>query len=352
MSELRATSEYFVSDSSQHVEQPILSVRGLRTEFHAAAGVSVAVDDVSYDVAAGETLAIVGESGSGKSVTALSIMGLIPDPPGRVTRGEVLYQGRDLLRLDERAMESVRGRELAMIFQEPMTSLNPVHSIGRQMTEGIRHHLELDSSEAWHRALDMLRRVHIPAPESRMKEYPHQLSGGMLQRVMIAMALSCDPRVLLADEPTTALDVTIQAQVLEILRELQQEFGTAIVLITHDMGVVAETADRVIIMYAGRKVEEGTVKAIFRNPRHPYTRGLLGALPKLGQAGPVGSKALNEIPGIVPALTELPEGCRFAARCTYAMERCRRQYPLFEEKRPRQWAACWESERLPEEETS
>ncbi len=326
----------------------VLSVRGLRTEFHTGEGPAVAVDGVSYDVHAGETLAIVGESGSGKSVTALSIMGLIPDPPGRVTDGEVWFGGRDLLQLDDRAMESVRGHRLAMIFQEPMTSLNPVHSIGRQLIEGIRAHLDLDATEAWGRAVDMLRRVSIPAPEARMTEYPHQLSGGMLQRIMIAMALSCDPQVLLADEPTTALDVTIQAQILDIMGDLQREFGTAIVLITHDMGVVAEMADRVIIMYAGRKVEEGAVQAVFRNPRHPYTRGLLGALPKLGRAGPVGSERLNEIPGTVPALTALPHGCRFAARCAWAVDRCRAEYPPFAEQRPGQWAACWESDRLPE----
>jgi oligopeptide/dipeptide ABC transporter ATP-binding protein len=330
--------------------EPVLRVRDLRTEFRTPAGTAAAVDGISYDVYAGETLAIVGESGSGKSVSSLSIMGLIPDPPGRVTAGSVLFEDRDLLKLGERHMQDVRGHKISMIFQEPMTSLNPVLSIERQMVEGIREHLGLSAREARERAVEMLRRVHIPAPEARLKEFPHQLSGGMLQRIMIAIALSCNPRVLIADEPTTALDVTIQAQILDIMGELRDQLGTAIVLITHDMGVVAEMADRVIIMYAGRKVEEGPVADIFASPRHPYTRGLLAALPKLGEAGPVGSRRLNEIPGIVPSLTDLPAGCRFAARCTLATDRCRAEYPEFEEKRPGQWAACWESERLPEEE--
>ncbi|MDZ7842427.1 MAG: ABC transporter ATP-binding protein [Gammaproteobacteria bacterium] len=327
---------------------PALRVAGLRAEFRTEAGTAVAVDGMSYDVQTGETLAIVGESGSGKSVTSLAVMGLIADPPGRVTAGEVWFEGRDLLKLSEREMQDVRGNKISMIFQEPMTSLNPVLSIERQMVEGIREHLGLGGSGARERALEMLRRVHIPAPEARLAEYPHQLSGGMLQRIMIAIALSCNPSVLIADEPTTALDVTIQAQILDIMRKLQDEFGTTIVLITHDMGVVAEMADRVIIMYAGRKVEEGSVERIFRDPRHPYTRGLLGALPKLGEAGAVGSRELDEIPGIVPALTDLPPGCRFAARCRYATDRCAAEYPPFEEKRPAQWAACWESELLPE----
>lgn len=327
---------------------PALRVSGLRAEFRTENGIAVAVDGMSYDVHSGETLAIVGESGSGKSVTSLAVMGLIPDPPGRVTAGEVWFENRNLLKLNERQMQDVRGNKISMIFQEPMTSLNPVLSIQRQMVEGIREHLGLSEREARERALEMLRRVHIPAPESRLREFPHQMSGGMLQRVMIAIALSCNPSVLIADEPTTALDVTIQAQILDIMRDLQNEFGTTIVLITHDMGVVAEMADRVIIMYAGRKVEEGSVERIFHNPRHPYTRGLLDALPKLGQAGPVGSRKLNEIPGIVPALTDLPRGCRFSARCRYATERCTMEYPPFEERRPGQWAACWESEQLPE----
>ncbi len=329
---------------------PILKVEGLRTEFRTGAGTAAAVDGISFDVNEGEILAIVGESGSGKSVTSLSIMGLVPNPPGRITDGRVIFEGRDLLRLDERQLQQLRGHKISMIFQEPMTSLNPVLSIERQMVEGIREHLGLNAKEARAHALDMLRRVHIPAPEDRLKEYPHQLSGGMLQRIMIAIAMSCNPRVLIADEPTTALDVTIQAQILDIMRALRDEFQAAIILITHDMGVVAEMADRIVIMYAGRKVEEGDVEDIFRNPRHPYTRGLLGALPKLGEAGEVGSQELNEIPGIVPLLTDLPDGCRFAERCSLATGRCRAQYPPFEEKRSGQWAACWESDRLNAEE--
>jgi oligopeptide/dipeptide ABC transporter ATP-binding protein len=327
---------------------PALRVTGLRAEFRTEAGVAVAVDGMSYQVRAGETLAIVGESGSGKSVGSLAVMGLIADPPGRVTAGEVWFENRDLLKLSDRQMQDVRGNKISMIFQEPMTSLNPVLSIERQMVEGIIEHLGLSDREARERAVEMLRRVHIPAPEARLKEFPHQLSGGMLQRIMIAIALSCNPSLLIADEPTTALDVTIQAQILDLMRELQTEFGTTIILITHDMGVVAEMADRVIIMYAGRKVEEGSVEKIFSNPRHPYTRGLLSALPKLGHAGPVGSRRLNEIPGIVPALTDLPPGCRFAARCRHATDRCTAEYPAFEEKLPGQWAACWESHDLPE----
>lgn len=326
---------------------PVLEVRDLVTEFRTPAGVARAVDGLSYTVRAGETLAIVGESGSGKSVSSLSVMGLIPDPPGRVAAGAVMFDGQNLLGLDERRMEAIRGHRISMIFQEPMTSLNPVLSIQRQMTEGIMAHLGLGEGEARARALEMLRRVNIPAPAARLKEYPHQLSGGMLQRVMIAIALSCNPEVLIADEPTTALDVTIQAQILDLMRQLQAEFGTAIVLITHDMGVVAEMADRVIIMYAGRKVEEGAVDAVFASPRHPYTRGLLGALPRLGSAGPVGSQRLVEIPGIVPALTDLPRGCRFASRCAHAVDRCHAQYPPLEEKAPAHHAACWESHRLP-----
>jgi oligopeptide/dipeptide ABC transporter ATP-binding protein len=330
-------------------DNPVLRVEGLCTEFRTKAGRALAVDDFSYDLHAGETLAIVGESGCGKSVSSLSVMGLIPDPPGRVTAGKVIFENYDLLRLSDRQMEDFRGCKISMIFQEPMTSLNPVLSIKRQMLEGILKHLRLSPIEAHQRAVDMLRQVHIPDPEERLKEFPHQLSGGMLQRIMIAIALSCDPTVLIADEPTTALDVTIQAQILDIMRELSERLGTAIVLITHDMGVVAQMADRLIIMYAGRKVEEGPVEELFRSPCHPYTRGLIGALPKLGLAGDVGSDQLNEIPGIVPALTDLPPGCHFADRCGYTTERCRAKYPRFEEKQPRQWAACWEYDRLPKE---
>ena len=324
------------------LRETVLKVDGLRTEFRIGSGSVVAIDDLSYEVRAGETLAIVGESGSGKSVSSLSIMGLLPDPPGKVTGGHAWFDGKDLLKLDDRGMQKLRGNSISMIFQEPMTSLNPVLSVGRQMTEGIIEHLGLSREEAWTRAVEMLTRVHIPAPDARMREYPHQLSGGMLQRIMIAMALACGPKLLFADEPTTALDVTIQAQILDIMRQLRDATGAAIVLITHDMGVVAEMADRVVILYAGRKVEEGPVEDIFEHPQHPYTIGLLGALPVLGQAGPVGSRTLNEIPGIVPALGDLPKGCHFAARCPHATNRCRAEFPPFEEKHAGHRAACWQ----------
>jgi peptide/nickel transport system ATP-binding protein len=325
---------------------PVLTVSDLSTEFRTKAGIARAVDGLSFELMAGEVLSIVGESGSGKSVTSLSIMGLIPSPPGRIASGKVMFEGRDLMGLDTRQMQDLRGSKLSMIFQEPMTSLNPVLTIGRQMTEGIKQHLGLNDADARRHAIEMMRRVSIPAPEDRLKAYPHQFSGGMLQRIMIAIAMSCSPKVLIADEPTTALDVTIQAQILELMRNLRDETGATIMLITHDMGVVAEMADRVIVMYAGQKVEEGRVRDVFRNPRHPYTRGLLGALPKLGHAGPVGSEELNEIPGAVPALTDLPLGCRFAARCAFATEECIRQQPPFDAKVPGHSAACWHSDKL------
>jgi len=318
------------ADIAEEGAPRILTVEDLRTEFRTADGVAVAVDGMSFDVRRGRTLAIVGESGSGKSVMSLSVMRLIPDPPGRIIAGRVLFDGCNLLDLDEAKIEKIRGRAISMIFQEPMTSLNPVLTIGRQMMEGPMEHLGLNEEQARDRAIGMLRKVNIPEPE----------------RVMIAIALSCNPAVLIADEPTTALDVTIQAQILDLMRGLQSEFGSAIVLITHDMGVVAEMADQVIVMYAGRKVEEGDVEAIFETPRHPYTRGLLAALPVLGSAAAGKVHRLNEIPGIVPPLTRLPVGCRFAPRCPHATERCRVEYPPFEEKARGHWAACWESERV------
>lgn len=323
----------------------LLRVEELRTVFHTVAGTAAAVDGVSYELAAGETLAVVGESGSGKSVTALSLMGLVASPPGRVEGGKVWYRGRNLLKLKETELEKIRGAEIAMIFQEPMSSLNPVLTIGRQLTETIVEHEGRDGAQE--KAVEMLRLVQMPEPERRMNQYPHQLSGGMLQRVMIAIALSCNPKILIADEPTTALDVTIQAQILDLMRGLQDRFGTAIVLITHDLGVVAEMADRVIVMYAGRKVEEGEVEAIFEAPRHPYTRGLMDALPHLSlMQGQETRDRLAEIPGIVPPLTDLPPGCRFAPRCPLATERCRAEHPPFEEKSPAHWAACWESDKV------
>ncbi|SFC33685.1 ABC transporter ATP-binding protein [Tropicimonas isoalkanivorans] len=324
----------------------VLAVEDLCTDFRTKAGSVRAVDGVSFELKAGEILAIVGESGSGKSVTSLSIMGLIPEPPGRIAGGRVFFDGQDLTKLTDRQLQKLRGSSLSMIFQEPMTSLNPVLSIGRQMTEGIRQHLGMSADQARRHAVEMMRRVSIPAPEHRLKEYPHQFSGGMLQRIMIAIAMSCNPKVLIADEPTTALDVTIQAQILELMQELRDMTGAAIMLITHDMGVVAETADRVIVMYAGQKIEEGSVEEVFRAPRHPYTLGLLGALPRLGQAGAVGDTELNEIPGVVPPLTDLPPGCRFSDRCSYATDKCRAETPPLETKRPGHIAACWHSDEL------
>jgi peptide/nickel transport system ATP-binding protein len=325
---------------------PVLSVQNLSSEFRGKKGSVRAVDGMSFDLKKGEILSIVGESGSGKSVTSLSIMRLLPYPAGYIAEGRILFEGRDLAKLSDREMRKLRGAGLSMIFQEPLTSLNPVLSIGRQMTEGIIQHLGLTRAEAEKRAIEMMRRVSIPAPESRLKDYPHQYSGGMLQRIMIAIAMSCDPRVLIADEPTTALDVTIQAQILELIRGLRDRTGASVVLITHDMGVVAEMADRVIVMYCGRKVEEGPVDEVFARPRHPYTLGLLGSLPVLGQAGTVGDTELAEIPGVVPPLDALPSGCRFSDRCGFATDKCRAEVPPFEATEPDHFSACWYSDKL------
>ena len=327
----------------------LLAVDGLKTVFHTRAGMLRAVDGVGFSLRPAETLAIVGESGCGKSVTALSLMRLVPDPPGRIVGGRVELAGVDLLSLKEEAMRRVRGKDISMIFQEPMTSLNPVISIGRQIAEVFLLHEALDRSAAWRKAIEMLRLVRIPEPEQRAGEYPHQLSGGMRQRAMIAMALACNPKVLIADEPTTALDVTIQAQILDLIIELQRTLGTAVILITHDLGVVAETAQRVIVMYAGRKVEEARVDELFAHPLHPYTRGLMASVPRLALMRGAGERAdgrLAEIPGMVPSLAELPAGCVFAPRCAFAQERCRREYPPYEEKRPARWAACWRSDEI------
>jgi len=328
---------------------PLLAVEDLRTYFDLRIGTVKAVDGVSFTLAPHETLAIVGESGCGKSITALSLIRLVPGPPGRVAGGKVELAGVDLLALDEEAMRAVRGKDIAMIFQEPMTSLNPVLTIGSQIAEAVLLHEKVSSRQAWQKAVDMLRLARISEPEQRAHEYPHQLSGGMRQRVMIAMALACSPKVLIADEPTTALDVTIQAQILEIILDLQRKLGTAVILITHDLGVVAETAQRVIVMYAGRKVEEASVEELFAHPQHPYTHGLMGSIPRLPSmrgenAGAV--ERLQEIPGTVPALSNLPSGCVFAPRCGHAEDRCRAQYPAYEEKRPGHWAACWRSNEL------
>ncbi|HZY54209.1 MAG TPA: ABC transporter ATP-binding protein, partial [Reyranella sp.] len=313
------------------------------TWFYTRQGIVKAVDGVNFGVASGETLAIVGESGCGKSMTALSLMRLIPNPPGRIVSGTVKLGGKDLLKLSEEEMRKVRGNEISMIFQEPMTSLNPVMTIGKQITEALILHRDLDKKAAWKRAIDMLDLVKIPEPQQRAKEYPHQLSGGMRQRAMIAMALACNPKVLIADEPTTALDVTIQAQILELIVELQREFGAAVILITHDLGVVAETARRVIVMYAGRKVEEASVGELFARPMHPYTRGLLNSIPRLDLLRGANEETdrLQEIPGIVPPLFALPEGCAFAPRCPRAIDKCRVERPSYEQKAPGHWAACW-----------
>jgi peptide/nickel transport system ATP-binding protein len=316
---------------------PVLEVVGLSTEFRLRSGVVRAVQDVSFSVNAGETLAIVGESGCGKTITALSLIRLIPEPAGRIVAGTVRLAGVDLLSLDQAAMRRVRGRDIAMIFQEPMTALNPLLTIGRQIAEMVVRHEDLSRSAGRAKAIDMLRHVRMPEPERRARDYPHQLSGGMRQRAMIAMALACRPKVLIADEPTTALDVTIQAQILDLIGELQREFGTAVILITHDLGVVAETAQRVVVMYAGRKVEEAPVAELFARPLHPYMRGLLGSIPRVGAIG----NALQEIPGMVPPLSDLPDGCAFAPRCGLADDRCRAVYPAFEPKRPDHFAACW-----------
>ena len=323
----------------------ILEVEGLRTWFFTRRGIVRAVDDISFTLHEGETLAIVGESGCGKSITALSILGLVPSPPGRIVGGAVRLRGTDLLRVDEEAMRRVRGNEISMIFQEPMTSLNPVLTIGAQIEEALLlHQPSLSRAEVRARAVEMLRLVRIPEPERRAREYPHQLSGGMRQRAMIAMALACNPKVLIADEPTTALDVTIQAQILELILDLQRRLGTAVILITHDLGVVAETAGRVIVMYAGRKVEEAEVVPLFEEPLHPYTRGLMGSIPHL--AAEKGAERLAEIPGMVPALNALPPGCAFAPRCPMATERCRAEAPPFHEWRPGHFSACWHAEQL------
>ncbi len=327
---------------------PVLEIENLQTHFFTPAGAVRAVDGVSYTVRAGETLGVVGESGCGKSVTALSVLRLVTSPPGRIVGGSIRFEGRDLLTISEAEMEKIRGNDISMIFQEPMTSLNPLYKVGDQISEAIALHKGLTRRQARDHALDMLRRVSIPEPEQRAQAYPHQLSGGMRQRVMIAMALSCDPKVLIADEPTTALDVTIQAQILDLMRDLRESFGTAIVLITHDMGVVAENADRVVVMYAGRKVEEADVDDLFDNPGHPYTKGLLAAIPHLDEAARAepGRNRLNEIKGMVPSLAKLPPGCSFAPRCGFATEQCLAAYPPLEQLRPRHWVACWHADRL------
>jgi peptide/nickel transport system ATP-binding protein len=319
----------------------ILDVKNLKTVFFTNSGLFKAVDDLSFHVRRGETLAIVGESGCGKSVSALSIMRLVPNPPGKIVGGTVTLEGIDLLTLDEETMRGIRGNRMSMIFQEPMTSLNPVMRIGDQITEAVRLHQNMSAKDAGKRAVEMLRLVRIPEPERRAREYPHQLSGGMRQRAMIAMALACRPALLIADEPTTALDVTIQAQILALIVDLQKELGTGLILITHDLGVVAQTAQRVIVMYAGKKVEEASVDDLFAGPRHPYTRGLMASMPAVITLGAKTDARLTEIPGMVPSLTNLPPGCAFAPRCTMAIDRCRVEYPPLEAFGENHLAACW-----------
>jgi oligopeptide/dipeptide ABC transporter ATP-binding protein len=316
----------------------LLDVRNLHTQFATGGGVVRAVDGVSWDVRAGETVALVGESGCGKSVSALSVMRLVAAPAGRITGGQIIFKGRDLLTLSDEEMRKTRGREIGMIFQEPMTSLNPVLSVGRQLTETVEIHLGMTSAQSRARAVELLSLVGVPDPERRLAQYPHQFSGGMRQRMMIAMALSCNPALVLADEPTTALDVTIQAQILELMKELSQRLGAAMLIITHNLGVVARYADRVNVMYAGKIVERATAREIYANPRHPYTLGLLRSVPRLDE--PRRAK-LQPIPGQPPDLSRLPGGCAFAPRCPYALERCRSDTPPLDEVASEHLSACW-----------
>ena len=317
----------------------LLEITNLQIHFRTASGVNRAVDGVSFHVNEGETLAIVGESGCGKSVTALSILRLVPEPPGKVA-GSIRFEGKELLNIPDRDLRDIRGNAISMIFQEPMTSLNPVLTVGRQIGESLRLHQGLGRRASEARVTEMLSLVGIPEPRQRMNQYPHQLSGGMRQRVMIAIALACNPKLLIADEPTTALDVTIQAQILDLMKDLKRRVGAAIVLITHDLGVVAEVAERVMVMYAGHKVEEAPVTALFRTPRHPYTQGLLGAVPKLGSSLQGIVTRLAEIPGLVPSLNRRIEGCVFASRCAIATDLCRAVAPALEPKAQSHLAAC------------
>ncbi|MCH2128055.1 MAG: ABC transporter ATP-binding protein [Pirellulaceae bacterium] len=321
--------------------QPILSIRDLRTYFRTDDCVVKAVDGVSLDLAEGETLGIVGESGSGKTVTCLSAMNLIPQPPGYFPSGEILFGGQDVLRMSRRELEAMRGDRVSMIFQDPMTSLNPYLTVERQLTEVLEVHQRVSRVAARQRSIEMLGRVGIPDPETRIGQYPHQFSGGMRQRVMIAMALLCEPQLLIADEPTTALDVTIQAQILDLIRELKQEFNTSVVLITHDLGVVAGVTDQLIVMYAGKIVEQGPTEQVFARPSHPYTRGLLNSIPRLDEAI---HEELEAIPGLPPDLAHLPAGCPFHPRCELADERCSQEFPERVDVATDHWTTCWQTE--------
>ncbi|PLR81252.1 peptide ABC transporter ATP-binding protein [Bacillus canaveralius] len=330
------------------MKPPILEVHDLAVSFHGKQGVVPAVDGVSFEIQPSETVCIVGESGSGKSVTSLAIMGLLSKPAGRVDQGHILLEGEDLLKKSPKEMRKVRGNDIAMIFQEPMTSLNPVFTVGDQIAEALRYHKGLSKKEAMKKSVEFLRLVGIPSPEQRVHEYPHQLSGGMRQRVMIAMALTCDPKLLIADEPTTALDVTIQAQVLELMKGLKEKLGMSILLITHDLGVVADMADRVVVMYAGKVVEEGSVWEIFERPNHPYTLGLLEAMPSLEEKG----ERLQTIKGVIPNLLQLPTGCRFNPRCPFVSDLCRQSEPELEEVGDGRRVACWHYNKLQEVEVT
>jgi len=321
----------------------LLEVNDLATYFFTADGVVKAVDGVSYHVDERETIAIVGESGSGKSVSALSVMRLVASPPGRVVHGEIKFEGNDLLKLSDSEMRNIRGNEIAMVFQEPMTSLNPVLTIGYQLTEALQLHLDMSRKEANDRAANLLEMVGIPDSARRLKDYPHQFSGGMRQRVMIALAVSCNPRLIIADEPTTALDVTIQAQVLEVMKDLANEFGTAIVIITHNLGVVARYAERVIVMYAGRIIESGTAAEVYHDPQHPYTLGLLKSVPRLDEDRP---DKLEAIEGLPPLVVDLPDACAFAPRCPYVIDKCHEKMPELLEIKPAHWARCIRSAEL------
>ncbi len=317
----------------------LLEIRGLKTHFATDDGMVHAVDGVDLAIDEGETLGIVGESGSGKSVTAFSVMRLLPMPPAKIVAGEILFRGRDLLKASDAEMRAIRAREIAMVFQEPMTSLNPVYTVGEQIAEVVRLHQRLGRRAATDRAVEMLRLVRIPRPEQRVRDYPHQFSGGMRQRVMIAMALSCNPKLLIADEPTTALDVTIQAQILDLLGDLKQRMGMAVMLITHAMGVIAETAQRVVVMYAGEVVEQATVEQLFRAPRHPYTQGLIRSIPRIDRAA-TQKMPLETISGVVPSLLNPPPGCRFAPRCSFVRAECTAATPPLREITPGHRVAC------------
>jgi oligopeptide/dipeptide ABC transporter ATP-binding protein len=324
--------------SGQH--HHLLKIRNLHTYFFLDEGVVKAVDGLDLDMREGETLGIVGESGCGKSVTALSILQLIPSPPGKIVKGKIYFEGRDLLALSEAEMRKIRGRSISMIFQEPMTCLNPVFQVGDQISEILRLHERISRKEAWKRSIEMLRTVGIPSPERRVKEYPHHLSGGMRQRAMIAMALACSPKLMIADEPTTALDVTIQAQILELMALLKQEKAMSLILITHNLGVIAETVQNVMVMYAGRIFEYADVRSIFMNPKHPYTQGLLNSIPRVDRED-AKKERLEAIPGLVPSLLDLPEGCKFLERCKYAFHPCAKEEPPLRENDSGHFVRCW-----------